>query len=119
MKITIETYLRTLAENVFSEPSKKLRRTLNCKMNPMQCLVLHCAAIGKSPNGHYYQSARNRLLAKKYLYTEQSDIRTINHKLQLNYKLTTLGVVTHAEIVEKIKPRVEAINNKLKEKQAV
>jgi hypothetical protein len=115
-EITLRTFLREVARDVYSDSSKRIAAKLSHKLTTRQCYVLHSYAIGEEIDGEYRPSRQNLVkLGFVHQFPCPNGTRGLNKQIKIVYRLTDLGEAAHREMVEKLTPIVERCNQSRKE----
>ena len=111
--MTIQELLTESAKDNRSPTAKAMAIKLSTRLSPLQCLMLHLCYIGKPINASEYHSVRGRLIKNGYIESYDSGTRGTNYKILKIYKLTTLGITAHGEMLNAFAPMLKRINKQL------
>jgi len=113
--MTIEILLNEARKDIFGDASRLLQSKISTRLNAGQCYILHLCCIGKK----IHEENKNQLkylVDKGYLECWQTNERAKNGKNIRAFKPTTLGIVSHGEMIDAFMPIVKRINTKLQTK---
>lgn len=109
-EITLDDYLRELAKDVYSPASVKARNLIGINRNTSHCRIIHRCAEHMQVSTLEFIHARAILIRAGLICSTQGTERGGNGKIMNHYRLTEKGQQEHAQIVAKLMPRVNQIN---------
>jgi hypothetical protein len=118
-QITLDDYLRELAKDVYSPASVKARKIAGVNRNTSHMRIINRCAEHLQVSTMEFIHARALLMRAGLVYSIQGTERGGNGKIMNHYRLTEKGKAEHAQIVAKLMPKVNQINQLIKEGQAV
>jgi hypothetical protein len=114
--ITLNTFLRELARDIYSVNSKRVTSKLSYKLTTLQCLVLHIYATNGAMTEDFRPSRQNLVkLGLMYHVRCPDGTRAANGQIKHIFRLTDKGESLHQEILEKFTPIVDRINDRIRE----